>query len=220
MTGERRAEIYGRIFLTDKGDPRKLIITKTLAKEHPALAQDLEAERDRIVALKERRKAIACRDRTAALITVAAAVIDRYQSEKDQRALLDYDDLIDRALDLLERVDSAWVHYKLDRGIDHVLIDEAQDTSPKQWDIVERLIEEFWSGAGARDGIKRTLFAVGDEKQSIFSFQGAAPREFDLRRRTFERRFQDAKLNFEKILFNYLLYRPAWALPVRACSQA
>ena len=80
---------------------------------------------------------------------------------------------------MLDRVSAGWVHYKLDRGVDHVLIDEAQDTSPRQWDIVERLIAEFTSGEGARDGIKRTIFAVGDEKQSIFSFQGAVPREFD-----------------------------------------
>ena len=75
------------------------------------------------------------------------------------------------------------MHYKLDRGVDHVLIDEAQDTSPRQWDIVAHIISEFTSGAGARDGVMRTVFAVGDEKQSIFSFQGAAPREFDMRRR-------------------------------------
>jgi ATP-dependent helicase/nuclease subunit A len=70
------------------------------------------------------------------------------------------------------------VHYKLDRGVDHVLIDEAQDTSPRQWDIVDRIIAEFTSGEGARDGVKRTIFAVGDEKQSIFSFQGAVPAWF------------------------------------------
>ena len=72
------------------------------------------------------------------------------------------------------------MHFKLDRGVDHVLIDEAQDTSPRQWDIVAHIISEFTTGEGARDGVKRTIFAVGDEKQSIFSFQGAAPREFDL----------------------------------------
>ena len=70
------------------------------------------------------------------------------------------------------------MHYKLDLGIDHVLIDEAQDTSPKQWEIVQRLVGEFTAG-GARASVTRTIFAVGDEKQSIFSFQGAAPREFD-----------------------------------------
>ncbi|MFX5656611.1 UvrD-helicase domain-containing protein, partial [Acinetobacter baumannii] len=83
-----------------------------------------------------------------------------------------------KTYDLLNRVSAGWVHFKLDRGIDHVLIDEAQDNSPRQWDIIEKLTSEFTSGRGARDGINRTIFAVGDEKQSIFSFQGAAPREF------------------------------------------
>ena len=101
----------------------------------------------------------------------------RYQAEKDRRGLLDYDDLIDKALDLLGRVDAAWVHYKLDLGIDHVLIDEAQDTSTKQWEIICKLVAEFFAGAGART-VKRTIFVVGDEKQSIFSFQNAAPKEF------------------------------------------
>ena len=85
---------------------------------------------------------------------------------------------------MLDEDRAAWVHYKLDHGIDHVLIDEAQDTSPKQWEIIRRLTAEFFAGAGAR-AVNRTIFAVGDEKQSIFSFQGAAPREFDAMRRTF-----------------------------------
>ena len=126
----------------------------------------------------------ACRDRTAALVTIADAVISRYQAAKDRRGLLDYDDLIDKTLALLGEERAAWVHYKLDQGIDHVLIDEAQDTSPKQWEIIRRLTAEFFAGAGAR-AVARTIFAVGDEKQSIFSFQGAAPREFDAMRRTF-----------------------------------
>ena len=95
------------------------------------------------------------------------------------------------------------MHYKLDRGVDHVLIDEAQDTSPKQWDIVERIIAEFTTGEGAREGIRRTVFAVGDEKQSIFSFQGAAPREFDERRSKLEKKFRDAELPFRKEDFIY-----------------
>jgi ATP-dependent helicase/nuclease subunit A len=103
---------------------------------------------------------------------------------------------------MLDRVSSGWVHYKLDRGVDHVLIDEAQDTSPRQWDIVAHLISEFTTGAGARDGIRRTVFAVGDEKQSIFSFQGAAPREFDLRRKSLQSRFEGAGLKFDSVSFN------------------
>ena len=95
------------------------------------------------------------------------------------------------------------MHYKLDRGVDHVLIDEAQDTSPRQWDIIAHIISEFTSGEGARDGVLRTVFAVGDEKQSIFSFQGAAPHEFDARRRALKKKFEDAGLKFDPVSFTY-----------------
>jgi ATP-dependent helicase/nuclease subunit A len=104
---------------------------------------------------------------------------------------------------MLNRVSSGWVHYKLDRGVDHVLIDEAQDTSPRQWDIVAHIISEFTSGEGARDGVTRTIFAVGDEKQSIFSFQGAAPHEFADKRQHFQSRFKAAGLKFDPVSFTY-----------------
>ena len=122
-------------------------------------------------------------------------MIARFRAEKDRRGLLDYDDLIDKTLDLLKDERAAWVHYKLDRGIHHVLIDEAQDTSPKQWEIVKALVGEFFAGAGAHER-PRTIFAVGDEKQSIFSFQGAAPREFAAMRLHFEQAHRRASLDF------------------------
>ena len=90
------------------------------------------------------------------------------------RGFLDFNDLITRTVRLLSRPDAGpWVQYKLDQGIDHILLDEAQDTSPDQWEVVRRLAEEFFAGLGARDNVHRTVFAVGDEKQSIYSFQGA-----------------------------------------------
>ena len=138
---------------------------------------------------------MACRDRSAALLTIAYEVLERYLKEKERRGLLDYDDLIDKALALLGNVDAAWVHYKLDLGIDHVLIDEAQDTSKKQWQIVRHLTDEFTAGAGARP-VTRTIFPVGDEKQSIYSFQNAAPKEFAEMRRYFERRHTSVGLDF------------------------
>jgi ATP-dependent helicase/nuclease subunit A len=176
-----RATIYLQVFFTDKLEPRQRLVTRAI---DAALADRFDRERGRLIKLLERRKAVACRNRTAALITIADAVIARYQAAKDRRGLLDYDDLIDKALALLGEDRAAWVHYKLDQGIDHVLIDEAQDTSPKQWQIIRLLTAEFFAGAGAREA-RRTIFAVGDEKQSIFSFQGAAPREFDAMRRQF-----------------------------------
>ena len=88
--------------------------------------------------------------------------------------------------------------YKLDLGINHVLIDEAQDTSPKQWEIIEALTAEFAAGAGARPG-NRTIFAVGDEKQSIFSFQGAAPAPVRQKRNVFERAFVAAEKQWRNV---------------------
>jgi len=107
------------------------------------------------------------------LVAIALQVIARYTAEKDRRGLLDYDDLIDKTHSLLAGIDPSWVHYKLDLGLDHVLIDEAQDTSEKQWGIIKRLVSDFAAGAGARGLLKRTVFAVGDEKQSIYRFRGA-----------------------------------------------
>ena len=179
------------------------MVTKKFCDNNPAVASLFDAENDRIGPLIERRRAVMTRDRTEALLQIATSAAANYRREKQERGLLDYDDLIDKTLAMLDRVTSGWVHYKLDRGVDHVLIDEAQDTSPRQWDIVGHIISEFTSGAGARDGVTRTIFAVGDEKQSIFSFQGAAPREFDSRRRGLEKRFKDAGLKFDPVSFTY-----------------
>ncbi|EJW13657.1 ATP-dependent nuclease subunit A [Rhodovulum sp. PH10] len=201
-SGPSRIDAYSRVFLTEKGTPRKTLLTSALAKKHPAVAQRLEAEKDRLVALQARRQAAACRDRTAALLTLAEAVIKKISTEKARRGLLDYDDLIDKTLDLLAHTAPGWVHYKLDRAIDHVLIDEAQDTSPKQWEIVRQLVAEFTAGEGARPG-RRSIFAVGDEKQSIFSFQGAAPKEFARNRRFFQTAHRAAGLPFLATEFKF-----------------
>ena len=193
LSGVERVETYLEVFCTDGGTPRKSIVTKAIKDAH--LVERLSAEQARVCAILARRRAIACRDRTAALLTVTYDVLTRYQSEKERRGLVDYDDLIDKTLLLLRNVDAAWVHYKLDLGIDHLLIDEAQDTSSKQWEIVQRLVAEFTAGAGARS-VRRTIFAVGDEKQSIYSFQDAAPKEFAEMRRHFESAHKNADLGF------------------------
>jgi ATP-dependent helicase/nuclease subunit A len=203
FTGAAQVDEYLGVFLTDERAPRKSVVTKKFGDNNRAIANLFEQESRRIEALVERRRAVTVRDRTEALLHIATAAAANYRREKQERGLLDYDDLIDKTLAMLDRVSSGWVHYKLDRGVDHVLIDEAQDTSPRQWDIVAHIISEFTSGAGARDGVVRTIFAVGDEKQSIFSFQGAAPREFDTRRRGLESRFKAAGLKFDPVSFTY-----------------
>jgi ATP-dependent helicase/nuclease subunit A len=189
-----RVESYLDIFCTTTDrKPRKTVVSKSV--KDAQLVQRLNAEQSRVCMLLDRLRAAICRDRSAALLTVADAVLRRYHDEKARRGLLDYEDLIDKTLALLTSIDAAWVHYKLDLGIDHLLIDEAQDTSSKQWEIVRKLVAEFTAGAGARD-VLRTIFAVGDEKQSIYSFQNAAPKEFAAMRRYFERAHAASGLGF------------------------
>ncbi len=189
-----RVDAYLDIFCTaNERAARRSIVTQAIKDKD--LVERLAAEQARVCALLERLRAVICRDRSAALLTIAHEILRRYQSEKDRRGLVDYDDLIDKTLELLSNVDAAWVHYKLDFGVDHLLIDEAQDTSNKQWQIVRSLVAEFTAGAGARPAT-RTVFAVGDEKQSIYSFQNAAPKEFAEMRRYFERTHQAGRRSF------------------------
>lgn len=203
FTGAAEVDEYLGVFLTDDRTPRATVVTNSFVTKNPGIGRLFNSEIGRLTALVERRRAVTARDRTEALLHIATAAAANYRREKLERGLLDYDDLIDKTLAMLNSVSAEWVHYKLDRGVDHVLIDEAQDTSPRQWDIVAHIISEFTSGAGARDGLVRTVFAVGDEKQSIFSFQGAAPREFDLRRRELKKKFEDAGLKFDPVSFTY-----------------
>jgi ATP-dependent helicase/nuclease subunit A len=203
LNGTELLDTYLGIYCTkDRAKIKDRLVTSAIQKEHPDLCQRLDNERDRVWALVQRKRAVEARDRSVALFTIAHAVIAGFRAEKNRRGLLDYEDLIDKTLDLLNDVSAAWVHYKLDRGIHHVLIDEAQDTSPKQWAIVTALVSEFFAGQGAHDR-PRTIFAVGDEKQSIFSFQGAAPREFDRMRKHFQGEHTRAQLGFVSTEFKH-----------------
>ncbi len=184
VTGDSFARLQP-FFLTKDG-PRKNLATKALRDQRGDLVAFLEHLQTRYCAAAEKRNAARAADLALAALTVIGAVRTQYQSAKRLAGVLDYDDLIfwTRAL-LNDGTAAQWVLYKLDGGIDHVLIDEAQDTSPEQWDIVRKLTEEFFAGKGREQRLPRTIFAVGDEKQSIFSFQGADPRQFDLNRHHF-----------------------------------
>ena len=195
-------EDYLQVFFTQKGEPRgsktQKIISAALQKQQPALLARLEDERDRLVALVETRKAAAAFERSLALGMIGDAILSDYERMKSNRGLFDFDDLIERTRRLLTRSSASWVLYKLDSQIDHILVDEAQDTSAAQWDILAALADEFCAGEGAR-GRSRSFFAVGDEKQSIFSFQGAAPEKFDAMRHMFAGRFREARKGFETV---------------------
>ena len=183
---------YQLIFLTKDGKPRAKMPTAGVKQAHPHVVGIVEAEQARLQEAAELEKAIGVAEKTAALLRVGAAVIGVYERRKRASSKLDYADLIDKSRALLTDGDAAdWVRYKLDQRIDHLLIDESQDTSPDQWRIVEALIEDFWSGEGAREK-PPTLFVVGDEKQSIFGFQGADLETYQHLRGVFEERAKAA----------------------------
>lgn len=185
------------VFFTKDGDPRAKMATKALDAD-PGLCEALDEERDRLALRDEQRRAAIAVQRSAALALLTNAIVTRYGRLKQARGLLDFEDLVERTNSLMKRSDAAWVHCKLDAGVDHVLIDEAQDTSPAQWEILEALSSEFFVGSGART-LPRTFFAVGDEKQSIFSFQGAAPNAFAQQLRKFQRRARESEKPFEPV---------------------
>ncbi|HET6378679.1 MAG TPA: double-strand break repair helicase AddA [Methylocella sp.] len=191
-------DAYLAVFFTQTGTPRASVATGSFASAHPAIAAALRCEQERLTRLDARRKSAAVLERTRALIEIASVICRRYQEEKAAQGILDFQDLIDRTLALLDRSDARWVLYKLDSGIDHILVDEAQDTSEPQWRILEALTDEFTAGAGQVQGA-RTFFAVGDEKQSIFSFQGAAHHMFDEMRQSFQKRFLNGARDFQHV---------------------
>ena len=178
-----------RIYYTSDGEkPKKIasIVKEKILKENEWIRDWLSQEMSRCLALIEQIDNLTRIAATSALLTLADAMISGFESAKQLRGAYDFDDLILKTRDLLvDKATAQWVLFKLDRGIEHVLVDEAQDTSLAQWQIVSALTSEFFSGTGSREVPDRTLFVVGDRKQSIFSFQGANPAAFEASREIF-----------------------------------
>ncbi len=166
-------------FLT-QGDrtARKTLLKKATAALIPEIMAKLVDEAGRLERLNRKLAAATLLERSDAMLDVVSAISTHYERAKRSRSLLDFDDLVERLSALLHDTDQGlWVRYKLDSGISHILVDEGQDTNLQQWDVIWALIDEFFHGESAAQR-PRSLFVVGDQKQSIFSFQGADPEEF------------------------------------------
>ena len=174
-----RGDCLAEYFLvSDDSKARADLMTVRLARARPDVLADATRAQGKFLALTRDVQASTLIEASAALYRLAGAMLERYTAAKQSAGALDFDDLIERTTNLLSTSDETqWVLFKLDGGLDHILVDEAQDTSPSQWLIIAALAREFFSSRGARD-VQRTVFAVGDEKQSIYSFQGAAPEMF------------------------------------------
>lgn len=194
------------VFLTGKG-AKEPFTAKINAFPTKAVREKLEYQIEalnkfmmRVEDARELKNGLVAARKTLAMRNFAFAFLPKYQMKKLWRGWLDFDDLILKARDLLNDPDVAqWVLYRLDGGIDHILVDEAQDTSPAQWSVIENLAQEFTSGTGARSDQTRTIFVVGDKKQSIYSFQGADPAEFDRMRLHFKERLTQVGVGLQTL---------------------
>ncbi len=172
---------------TNAGSRRVItrLLGKNILEQQEYFLSIINGEHDRLERLMEMKKTARLKNFNNAFLDLLVPIVQRYKSSKIENSLLNYGDLVSMTLSLLGEADQvSWVLYKLDEGIDHLLLDEVQDTSPAQWQITEALAGEFFSGFGSRD-VRRTVFAVGDEKQSIFSFQGADLNSFNFARQKF-----------------------------------
>ncbi len=187
-------EELANVVLTKAGEPRKVQAGQLRAEpDYEAYAARLAECCGRLILLR----------RTAALVTPLAAGLRvgqtyalAYGAAKRAAGVVDFDDLIREAEKLLLTDGMGeWVRYKLDQQTDHILVDEAQDTNTRQWNIVRALALEYFAGEGAARG-PRTIFTVGDYKQAIFGFQGTDPQSFDVARAWFAREAEQAEQDF------------------------
>lgn len=201
-----RFDAWAAIAFTQKGERRKSNpYTAEAAKLAPAVVDLFQtkdspegAEVTRIQAAAAALNARRLFERSAAVLRLAEVLFADFADRKRARAGLDFDDLIEVTSNLLTRQYAAeWVLWKLDGGIAHILLDEAQDTSPAQWAILRALTEDIFAGSGAERDETRTLFVVGDQKQSIYSFQGADPEYFLGQKQAFISRAEAAELTYK-----------------------
>jgi len=199
--GEARFAAALRVFCTAAGEPAKWLETVASLKRQPVLHARLIDERDRLLEAQALAKAARVAEDTVQALVLARAYAQAYETAKQRRGALDFTDLIARTQSLLTgEAAAAWVLYKLDAGLEHILVDEAQDTAPEQWAILRALTGEFFAGLdGAERALERSVFVVGDEKQSIFSFQGAAPERLLVERGHYRQLAEGVGRRFEPV---------------------
>ncbi|MBR9826936.1 MAG: double-strand break repair helicase AddA, partial [Alphaproteobacteria bacterium] len=204
---------YFGVFFTagGTGSRAKSLATAGVKKDAPHVVALLEEEADRLEQARDQLNALRVIEASGAALRLALPFLSALEDHRHHRRALDFDDLIVLAGNLLkpENAFAGWVGYKLDGQLAHALIDEAQDTSPRQWDMIRGLTAEFFAGEGAREE-PRSLFVVGDEKQSIYSFQGADPAGFVAEGARLQHLSDEADLPFR---------RPGLDVSFRSCKE-
>ncbi len=178
-TNKEDIESLAKVFLKSESHEKKnisSIATKSILEKFRDAEQIIESVQNVVFTHIKDMNSYQIFKRTSSLLGVFKVYVDLYNSEKSKNVLLDYNDIINLATNLLSNPNyKDWILFNLDQKIDHILVDEAQDNSISQWKIITNLCDEFFAG----NDEKRTLFVVGDVKQSIYRFQGANPHLFN-----------------------------------------
>ncbi len=192
---ERLDELYKLLF-SQKGTVKN---TKSLVKFEESFEEAGFAVMASMQRIRDARALLGLANRLVKALRLGRAFAIAWDEAKKREGLIDFDDQIRLAADLLTNSDYAqWIGYKLDRNIDHILVDEAQDTNAAQWKIIlDGLTQEFFSGLGQRGDVLRTLFVVGDYKQAIFRFQGTSPENFEAAKQRVDAAMRNAAANAE-----------------------
>ncbi len=192
-----------------KADGTPALNLKKPRETDPAFAEGQDMIAEALAMVTERRALLALANFLTPALEMGRTFAELWEKAKAREGLLDFDDLIRKAAHLLSKNGAAdWIRYKLDRSFDHILIDEAQDTNQSQWDIVFALIDDFFSGEGARGDAVRTIFTVGDYKQAIFGFQGTSPENFARAKDKVHARIEAAQQHAHEMRDNRRL--PTW----------
>jgi ATP-dependent helicase/nuclease subunit A len=182
LRADRLGELEAALF-TQKGEVKNLARVEKLLPDYADYAARV---RESLDAVLERKRLLEVAKLLTPALTIGRRFALAWDEAKAREGLIDFDDQIRRAAALLATKGlGEWIRYKLDRRFDHILIDEAQDTNEVQWEIVDALAGDFFTGEGQRDGKLRTIFVVGDYKQAIFRFQGTSPKNFESAKRRF-----------------------------------
>lgn len=195
----KQFSLYTNIFLTNKHSPKKKLVNKKFSDNNPELTNYLyQAQTQAEVCLLKYKRQL-CAALNHSIISLAIPFARKLQNSKSAANLLTFSDLITQMLDMMQNSPKApGILYNLDYDIDHVLVDESQDNSNDQWQIIKALTEEFFAGIGART-VERTIFIVGDIKQSIFSFQGASPEIFSSIAEFFAEKVKSANKTWQQL---------------------
>lgn len=197
---DKNHEIYTGIFLKkNDGEIKERILPAAAIKNHQDIYEFFLKEAERCYLFTKTSGALKSALFNEALIKLSLSCLEKYQLLKIKEQLMDYDDLLLKTLNLLNSHESSFgILYTLDSTIEHILVDEAQDLSEIQWEIITKISDEFFAGTGTKD-FNRTIFIVGDPKQSIYSFQGADPAIFERIKLYFRNKTISAKHNWHEL---------------------